>query len=168
VGYSDQLFEVRRVPLTQGEPQSTHVDALEYGRQAAAMVEISVAGDHQIQPLDSECGEGRQYVSLAPVPAPWECCARVHQQGSLDSLNQEGIALPYIQRHESRGFRIEALGRSNHEPQGDNHRAQYAPTRGLRAGHRQSHSRDNEYRRRGARGCGGGRQQLRELRDRIQ
>jgi len=63
------------------------------------MIEIAMARDHQIQPLDPKRGQGGQDVSLAAVPAPWKCGACVAQQGSLDSLDEQGIALSHVQYH---------------------------------------------------------------------
>jgi hypothetical protein len=98
-----------------GQPDGSHRDPPEQPGKAAAMVEVRVARDHEVEAFDAERRERREHDGAAEIEAAGERGARVHEQRARAPLHQHGVARAHVQDDETRRLRRKRCGRSDAE-----------------------------------------------------
>jgi hypothetical protein len=99
--------EVRIRAAAPGQPHGSDGQATEDGREPAAVVEIRVARDHEVQALHAEGCERGRHDRAAEVEAARERRAAVHEDRALPPLHQHRVARAHVEDHETRRLRPE-------------------------------------------------------------
>jgi hypothetical protein len=142
-----RLAERREVGIragTPGQPDGSHRDPPEQPGEAAAVVEVRVARDHEVEAFDAERRQRRGHDGAAEIEAAGERGAGVHEDGARAPLHQHGVARAHVEDDEARRLRRERCRGCNAEDRDRDERRRDPLQRTARG---ETHDRDEARRR---------------------
>jgi hypothetical protein len=115
------------------QPEAPRRHLAQHRDEAAGVIEVRVARDHEIERTHAERAERRHHHAFARVEAIRDRDAAIHQHAGLAALHERGVALPDVEEDRARWAGVERRRRAQRRRGGGEQREAEAERSGPRA-----------------------------------
>ena len=129
----EQRAEGRVGASAVGQPERRDGDVFEHGRNTAAVIQVGVRHDQQIQASDAERRERGSHHASPQIDTIGRRRSRIHEHGAAPPLHQQRVALPHVEGHQPRQRRGHRRGGRHGEQRARGEAEQYAARRPSRS-----------------------------------
>jgi hypothetical protein len=110
------------------KPHCSDRNRTQHGGRAPAVVQVAVTDGQRVEAPDPQGSQCRNHRVATPIDVG-EARSRVHEQRTPASLDEDGVTLPHVERHEPRAGRLLLRGRRQRQQDRLRRRCDQARTR---------------------------------------